>query len=160
MTQPATKIGYVKVLSEDPYRLAMREYTGLQLVTLLVPEYDAAIDHYVGALGFELVEDTDRGEGRRWVVVRPAGGGAGLVLARASTPEQVAAIGNQTGGRVGFFWHVDDFAATHARLVSAGVELLEEPRHESYGSVVVFRDGFGNRWDLMAPAAATSSTSK
>ena len=118
-------------------------------VALVVPDYDAAIAFYVGALGFELVEDTDQGGGKRWVVVRPPGGGAALLLARAVTEAQTAAIGNQTGGRVGFFLETDDFARDHAAFLAAGVMFEEAPRDEPYGMVAVFRDPFGNRWDLL-----------
>lgn len=121
----------------------------LATVTLVVPDYDAGIAFYVDQLGFELVEDTDMGGGKRWVVVSPSGGGASLLLARAATDSQAAAIGNQTGGRVAFFLETDDFADTHARFVAAGVTFHEEPRHEPYGTVAVFSDPFGNRWDLL-----------
>ncbi|MGA4729592.1 VOC family protein [Micromonospora taraxaci] len=124
----------------------------LGLVALLVREYDEAIDFYVGGLGFELVEDTPRPDGSRWVVVRPAGAReTALLLARASTLEQQARVGDQTGGRVGLFLHTEDFARDHARMVAAGVRFLEEPRHEAYGSVAVFVDLYGNRWDLLQP---------
>ena len=93
--------------------------------------------------------DIDLGDGKRWVMVAPSGAQTAVLLARADTPAQVAAIGNQTGGRVGFFLHTDDFATDHARLVAAGVHFEEEPRHESYGSVAVWVDPFGNRWDLL-----------
>ncbi|MFJ4918575.1 VOC family protein [Streptomyces sp. NPDC088725] len=126
----------------------------IALVTLVVDDYDKAIAHYTGALGFELVEDTDRGEGARWVVVRPPGadGATSLLLARATNDAQRAAVGAQTGGRVGFFLHTEDFARDHARMLAAGVRFLEEPRHEPYGSVAVFEDLYGNRWDLLQPA--------
>jgi catechol 2,3-dioxygenase-like lactoylglutathione lyase family enzyme len=126
----------------------------IALVTLVVRDYDEALSFYTGALGFELVEDTDRGDGSRWVVVRPRGAaaGTGLLLARAKDKGQRASVGAQTGGRVGFFLHTEDFAADHARMLAAGVRFLEEPRHESYGSVVVFEDLYGNRWDLLQPA--------
>ncbi len=131
----------------------------IDLTTLLVPEYDAAIAFFTEALGFDLVEDTPSttGDGRakRWVVVRPPGGGSGLLLAQADGDDQRAALGRQAGGRVGFFLHVDDFAAQHDRMVAAGVELLEEPRHEPYGTVVVFRDPYGNTWDLLGPPQAS-----
>ncbi|MEV1160012.1 VOC family protein [Micromonospora chokoriensis] len=124
----------------------------LGLVALLVREYDEAIDFYVGGLGFELVEDTPRPDGSRWVVVRPAGAQeTALLLARASTVEQQARVGDQTGGRVGLFLYTEDFARDHARMVAAGVRFLEEPRHEAYGSVAVFVDLYGNRWDLLQP---------
>ncbi|MGW3892796.1 VOC family protein [Micromonospora chokoriensis] len=124
----------------------------LGLVALLVREYDEAIDFYVGGLGFELVEDTRRPDGSRWVVVRPAGAReTALLLARASTVEQQARVGDQTGGRVGLFLYTEDFARDHARMVAAGVRFVEEPRHEAYGSVAVFIDLYGNRWDLLQP---------
>jgi catechol 2,3-dioxygenase-like lactoylglutathione lyase family enzyme len=124
--------------------------TRLALTTLVVPDYDAGIAFCVDALGVDLIEDTDMGAGKRWVVVGGREGGR-LLIAKAATPAQTAAIGNQTGGRVGFFAHTDDFAGAHARLVEAGVNFHEEPRHESYGTVAVFSDPFGNRWDLIEP---------
>ncbi|GGT18486.1 VOC family protein [Streptomyces purpureus] len=126
----------------------------IALVTLVVRDYDEAIAFYTDSLGFTLVEDTDRGDGSRWVVVRPPGatGGTDLLLARAKDDRQAAAVGAQTGGRVGFFLHTHDFAADHARMLAAGVRFLEEPRHEPYGSVAVFEDLYGNRWDLLQPA--------
>ncbi|UYQ65187.1 VOC family protein [Streptomyces peucetius] len=125
----------------------------IALVTLVVRDYDEAIAFYTDALGFELVEDTDRGDSSRWVVVRPPGSapGTGLLLARAKDAEQRGCVGAQTGGRVGFFLHTDDFARDHARMTAAGVRFLEEPRHETYGSVAVFEDLYGNRWDLLEP---------
>ncbi|MEI5673962.1 MULTISPECIES: VOC family protein [unclassified Nocardioides] len=128
----------------------------LDLVTLVVPDYDPAIAFFVDALGFELAEDTPRGTAsdgspKRWVVVRPPGGGAGLLLARADGDDQAAAVGRQAGGRVGFFLQVDDFAATYDRMSAHGVDFLEQPRHEEYGTVVVFRDVAGNTWDLLGP---------
>ena len=127
----------------------------LGLVALVVREYDEAIDFYVGGLGFELVEDTARPDGSRWVVIRPPGAReTALLLARASTPEQRGRIGDQTGGRVGFFLYTEDFARDHARMTAAGVRFLEEPRHEAYGSVAVFADLYGNRWDLLQPRTA------
>jgi catechol 2,3-dioxygenase-like lactoylglutathione lyase family enzyme len=121
----------------------------LDLTTLVVRDYDEAIAFFVDAVGFELAEDTPRGEGKRWVVVRPPGGGSGLLLAQASGEAQQAIVGGQTGGRVGFFLRVEEFAPQHARMVAAGVEFLEEPRHEEYGSVAVWRDVAGNTWDLL-----------
>lgn len=119
-------------------------------VALVVPDYDAGIAFYCGALGFDLLEDTDQGGGKRWVLVQPPGATeTALLLARAVTDSQRAAIGNQTGGRVGFFLETDDFEADHARMRAAGVHFEEEPRHETYGTVAVFRDPFGNRWDLL-----------
>ncbi|MFF5055822.1 VOC family protein [Micromonospora sp. NPDC000663] len=124
----------------------------LGLVALLVGEYDEAVDFYVGSLGFELVEDTPRADGSRWVVVRPPGAReTALLLARARGPEQRARVGDQTGGRVALFLYTEDFARDHARMVAAGVRFLEEPRHEPYGSVAVFADLYGNKWDLLQP---------
>lgn len=127
----------------------------LALTTLLVDDYDEAIAFFVDVLGFDLEEDSpataDDGSAKRWVVVRPGGGGAGLLLAQASTDDQRARVGDQTGGRVGFFLHVEDFDAQYRRMVDAGVVFDEEPRHEPYGTVVVFRDVAGNGWDLLGP---------
>jgi catechol 2,3-dioxygenase-like lactoylglutathione lyase family enzyme len=122
-------------------------------VTLVVPDYDAAIAFYVGALGFELLEDADLGGGKRWVRVGPRGAETCLLLAKAATPEQAASIGNQTGGRVGFFLHTDDFARDLAAMSAKGVRFLEEPRNESYATVAVFADPFGNKWDLLQAKA-------
>ncbi|MEU9861584.1 VOC family protein [Streptomyces sp. NPDC047971] len=129
--------------------------SSIALITLVVRDYDEAIAFYTDALGFDLAEDTNRGDGTRWVVVRPAGGpaGTGLLLARAKDTAQESAVGAQTGGRVGFFLHTDDFARDHARMTAAGVRFLEAPRHEPYGSVAVFEDLYGNRWDLLQPTS-------
>lgn len=116
---------------------------------LVVPDYDIAIDFYVNTLGFDLIEDTRQSETKRWVLVAPKGAETRILLAKADKPEQQDAIGNQTGGRVGFFLNTDNFSDDHAELLAAGVHFEEEPRHESYGSVAVFRDPFGNRWDLL-----------
>lgn len=125
----------------------------LALVTLLVRDYDAAIRWYVDVLGFDLVEDTPLSPTRRWVRVAPRGGtGAAPHLARADTPEQEAAVGRQTGGRVGFFLVTDDFARDHAAMAARGVVFAEEPRREAYGAVAVFMDLYGNRFDLIEPA--------
>ena len=123
----------------------------LSLITLLVPDYDAAIAFFT-ALDFTLVDDTDQGGGKRWVVMRPPGGGSDLLLARP-VGRQSAAIGNQTGGRVAFFLTSTDFAADARRIRAAGGTFEEEPRDQPYGTVAVFRDPFGNRWDLIQPAA-------
>ena len=121
----------------------------LSSVALLVPDYDAGIRYFVGTLGFRLIEDRDLGAGKRWVRVAPESGGTALLLAQASGPEQRRAIGNQTGGRVGFFLQTDDFDTDHARFAARGVTFLESPRTEAYGKVAVFRDPFGNLWDLL-----------
>ena len=125
----------------------------LARVTIVVDEYDPAISFFVDVLGFDLVEDTSAltndGREKRWVVVRPPGGETGILLARADGDAQAAVVGNQAAGRVGFFLQVDDFDATYARLVEAGVELVGAPRSEPYGRVVVFVDVAGNRWDLL-----------
>lgn len=128
----------------------------LATVALIVPDYDDAISFFTAALGFELQEDRamDETGTKRWVVVRPADGqGATLLLARAATPEQAALVGRQWGGRVGLFLHTTDFAAMQARMLAHGVRFLEEPRDEPYGRVAVFEDRWGNRWDLLQPAA-------
>ncbi|MGV8960942.1 MAG: VOC family protein [Stenotrophomonas sp.] len=123
----------------------------LALVTLVVADYDEAIAWYTGALGFALLQDIDQGD-KRWVVVgRSDGSAAALLLARASNDEQRAHIGNQTGGRVGFFLHTDDFWRDYAAMRAFGVEFLETPREEIYATVAVFRDLYGNTWDLLEP---------
>lgn len=121
-------------------------------MTLVVRDYDEAIRYYVEGLGFTLVEDTPQ-EGKRWVVVS-AGEGASLLLAQAGTDQQRARVGDQTGGRVGFFLTTDDFDRDHARMTEFGVHFLETPRDEIYGKVAVFEDLYGNRWDLFQPARA------
>lgn len=122
----------------------------LFLVTLVVPDYDRAIAWYRDVLGFVLAADNPLDGEKRWVVMRPdEHSGAGLLLARADGDDQAAAIGNQTGGRVAFFLQTDDFARDHALYRARGVEFIEEPRHEDYGTVAVFKDAFGNLWDLI-----------
>jgi catechol 2,3-dioxygenase-like lactoylglutathione lyase family enzyme len=128
----------------------------LEHVSVIVEDYDAAIAFFVGALGFELVEDspalsTVTGEAKRWVVVRPPGAVSGLLLARADGERQTHAVGEQFAGRVGLFLRVDDFDGQYQRMRDAGVEFVGEPRAEPYGRVVVFRDIAGNRWDLLGP---------
>jgi catechol 2,3-dioxygenase-like lactoylglutathione lyase family enzyme len=118
-------------------------------IALLVRDYDQALAYYVGVLGFELVEDTDLGQGKRWVRVAPQGAETSLLLAQARGEHQLAATGNQTGGRVFLFLHTADFWADYARFKARGVAFLEEPRHEIYGHVVVFADIYGNKWDLL-----------
>jgi catechol 2,3-dioxygenase-like lactoylglutathione lyase family enzyme len=119
-------------------------------VALLVRDYDEAIDWFTSCLRFQLLEDLDMGGGKRWVLVTPGGGaGTSLLLARAATPDQAGAVGNQSGGRVFLFLHTDDFQRDYEHMKSRGVTFLEEPRRESYGTVVVFQDLYGNRWDLL-----------
>jgi catechol 2,3-dioxygenase-like lactoylglutathione lyase family enzyme len=125
------------------------------LVTIVVEEYEPAIEFFVDLLGFELVEDTamstDDARPRRWVVVRPPGADTGIVLARADGERQAAAVGNQCAGRVSFFLQVDDFTTAYERMRTAGVEFVASPRDERYGRVAVFLDVVGNRWDLLGP---------
>jgi len=127
----------------------------LELIALIVSDYDAAIHFFVDILAFDLVEDTpsltNDGRPKRWVVVRPPGAETGILLARADGPDQSPVVGRQVAGRVGFFLRVDDFEAQYARMKAAGVEFAGEPRHEAYGSVVVFVDVAGNKWDLLGP---------
>ena len=127
----------------------------IELVTIVVEEYDPAIAFFVGVLQFELVEDspslTNDGRAKRWVVVTPPGAVTGILLARADGERQAKAVGDQFAGRVGFFLRVDDFEAAHRRMVSAGVEFVTAPRNEAYGRVAVFLDIAGNRWDLLGP---------
>lgn len=120
----------------------------LGLISLIVPGYDEAIAFYCGKLGFALTEDLDQGH-KRWVTVQPPGGGAGIVLARAENAQQRAAIGRQGAGRVWLFLQTDDFARDHRAMTLAGIAFEEAPRHEPYGTVAVWRDIFGNRWDLV-----------
>jgi catechol 2,3-dioxygenase-like lactoylglutathione lyase family enzyme len=121
----------------------------LALVAVTVRDYDEALAFYVGALGFDKLEDTDLGGGKRWVRVRPPGLGTEILLARAVTPEQLASVGNQTGGRVFLFLETDDFQRDYQRLVARGVVFVRPPRDEPYGTVAVFRDLYGNLFDLV-----------
>lgn len=129
----------------------------IEQFTIIVDEYDEAIEFFVGALGFDLVEDspslTNDGRPKRWVVVRPPGAQTGILLARADGQDQAAAVGNQMAGRVGYFLRADDFDAAHERMTAAGVQFLTPPRTEPYGRVAVFLDLAGNKWDLLGPAA-------
>ena len=128
----------------------------LATVTLLVHDCDEAIRFFVEALRFELVEDTPRGPGKRWVVVAPTRNvGAALLLAKAANAEQKACVGNQAGGRVFLFLHTSDFAADHAHMQAHGVRFLEAPRSEPHGTVAIFQDLCGNKWDLLQPAGST-----
>ena len=126
----------------------------LALISILVPDYDEALHFYVGVLGFELREDTMLSADKRWVVVAPSGGQCAILLARAASAEQCAAIGRQAGGRVFLFLHTKDFAGDHASPLRRGVRFAESPRDEPYGTVAVFEDPFGNRWDLIEPRHA------
>ena len=130
----------------------------LELVAIVVADYDAAIQFFVEKLGFELTVDspssTNDGRPKRWVVVRPPGAQTGILLARADGGAQAAVVGNQVAGRVGFFLRVNDFDASYARMRGAGVEFLTTPRAEPFGRVAVFKDIAGNKWDLLGPATA------
>ncbi len=127
----------------------------LQLVAIVVQDYDTAIAFFVDALGFELVEDspslTNAGNPKRWVVVRPPGAQTGILLAQADGEDQSGVVGNQVAGRVGFFLRVDDFELAFRRMIDAGIEFVGKPREETYGRVAVFLDIEGNRWDLLGP---------
>ncbi|MEF2073787.1 VOC family protein [Consotaella aegiceratis] len=123
----------------------------LALVTLLVRDYDEAIAWFQSRLGFRLVEDGDLGDGKRWVVIAAPGCDTGLLLARAVGPEQLGRVGDQAAGRVFLFLHTDDFERDHRAMLAQDVEFYEKPRHESYGTVAVFRDLYGNFWDLIEP---------
>jgi catechol 2,3-dioxygenase-like lactoylglutathione lyase family enzyme len=119
-------------------------------IAIVVRDYDEAIDFYTRVMDFELLEDSPREPGKRWVLVAPRGNrGSSLLLARAASPEQQSRVGNQTGGRVFLFLHTDDFRRDHERLLAHGVHFTENPRCESYGTVAVFEDLYGNRWDLI-----------
>jgi catechol 2,3-dioxygenase-like lactoylglutathione lyase family enzyme len=127
----------------------------IDLVTIVVDDYDPAIEFFIDVLGFDLVEDspslTNDGRPKRWVVVRPPGAETGILLARADGKRQTPVVGNQVAGRVGFFLRVDDFDAAYGRMVIAGVKFVTSPRTEPYGQVAVFLDIVGNRWDLLGP---------
>jgi catechol 2,3-dioxygenase-like lactoylglutathione lyase family enzyme len=125
----------------------------LGLIAVVVRDYDEAIDFYTRVLGFELVEDTPQTPTKRWVRVRPPGSrGTELLLARAATPEQETRIGNQTGGRVFLFLYTDHFDRDYNRYRAQGVRFVRQPSVESYGTVAVFEDLYGNKWDLIQPA--------
>ena len=121
----------------------------LGMIAIVVDDYDTAISHYVNDLNFSLIEDTALSSDKRWVVVAPSADGAKILLAKASNQAQRAAIGNSTGGRVGFFLYTSDFAQTFERFTSKGIKFMEEPRQEAYGQVEVFQDKYGNKWDLI-----------
>ena len=121
----------------------------LALLSILVPDYDAGIAFFVEKLGFALLEDTDLGDGKRWVRVAPLGAQTGFLLAKAVGERQIAAIGEQGGGRVWLFLQTENFTRDHATMFANGVHFEEAPRNEPYGQVAVFNDPFGNRWDLI-----------
>jgi uncharacterized glyoxalase superfamily protein PhnB len=125
-------------------------------ISLLVKEYDEAIEYYTNTLGFELIEDTKLSNAKRWVVIKPRGSGEGcqILLAKASTSEQINCIGNQTGGRVFLFLYTDDFMRDYNNYTSRGVEFIRPIQHEPYGTVSVFKDIYGNLWDLIGPNAS------
>ena len=126
----------------------------LTAVTYLVRDYDEAIHWFIQCLGFQLLEDADMGGGKRWVRVAAAGSGSAFILAKAANAAQRRAIANAAGGRVAYFLHTDDFLKTHQRMIKAGIKFREQPRHESYGTVAVFEDLYGNGWDLIGPRKA------
>jgi len=119
------------------------------MIAIVIDEYDLAISHYVEDLGFTLIEDKEMSPEKRWVVVAPSSQGAKILLARAASDQQKAAIGNSTGGRVGFFLYTTNFSETYETYKSRGIEFIERPRQEAYGQVVVFKDKYGNKWDLI-----------
>ena len=126
----------------------------LAAVALVVRDYDEALDFYIGKLGFELIEDTRLSDSKRWVLVAPPGAEEmRLLLAKADSPEQKTRIGNQAGGRVFLFLHTDDFQRDYEAYRARGVRFLEAPRRETYGTVAVFADLYGNKWDLIQPAS-------
>ena len=119
------------------------------MIAIVVDDYDVAISHYVNDLGFTLIEDKVMSPEKRWVVVAPSTEGARILLAKAANDQQRAAIGNSTGGRVGFFMYTTSFTETYEKYSSRGIEFIESPRLEAYGQVVVFKDLYGNKWDLI-----------
>ena len=121
----------------------------LGMIAIVIDDYDVAISHYVNDLGFTLIEDKEMTPEKRWVVVAPSKDGAKILLAKASNDQQRAAIGNSTGGRVGFFMYTTNFNETYKTYSSRGIEFIETPRQEAYGQVVVFKDKYGNKWDLI-----------
>ena len=121
----------------------------LGMIAIVIDEYDAAISHYVNDLDFILVEDSALSPEKRWVVIAPSLQGAMILLAKAASDQQKAAIGNSTGGRVGFFLYTTNFSETYETYKSRGIEFIEQPRQEEYGKVVVFKDKYGNKWDLI-----------
>ncbi|MEN9742178.1 MAG: hypothetical protein RIR66_1134 [Actinomycetota bacterium] len=123
--------------------------SGLGMVTIVVDDYDKAIAHYCQSLGFKLIEDTKLDEAKRWVVLSTGSTGLNILLAKASNDAQMAAIGNSTGGRVAFFLYTNNFDQTYADYLERDIEFTEQPRNEKFGKVVVFKDSYGNKWDLI-----------
>jgi uncharacterized glyoxalase superfamily protein PhnB len=123
--------------------------TSLGMIAIVVDDYETAIEHYTRDLGFALIEDKELTPEKRWVVIAPSAHGARILLAKASNSQQTAAIGNSTGGRVGFFLYTDDFQETYQNYLARGIEFIETPRNETFGQVVVFKDKYGNKWDLI-----------
>jgi uncharacterized glyoxalase superfamily protein PhnB len=123
--------------------------TTLGMISIVIPNYDEAIAHYVNDLGFTLIEDTALSPDKRWVVIAPSTQGSRILLAQASNQAQIDAIGNSTGGRVAFFLYTENFVETYQNYLARGVEFTETPRNESFGQVVVFKDKYGNKWDLI-----------
>jgi uncharacterized glyoxalase superfamily protein PhnB len=126
----------------------------LGMIAIVIDDYDLAISHYVNDLGFTLIEDKEMTPEKRWVVVAPGKAGARILLAKAANDQQRAAIGNSTGGRVGFFMYTTNFNETYENYGSRGIEFIETPRQEVYGQVVVFKDKYGNKWDLIESTSA------
>ena len=124
------------------------------MIAIVIDDYDLAISHYVNDLGFTLIEDKEMTPEKRWVVVAPGKDGAKILLAKAANDQQRAAIGNSTGGRVGFFMYTTNFNETYETYSSRGIEFIETPRQEAYGQVVVFKDKYGNKWDLIESTSA------
>jgi uncharacterized glyoxalase superfamily protein PhnB len=123
--------------------------TSLGMIAIVVDDYETAIEHYTRDLGFALIEDKELTPEKRWVVIAPSALGARILLAKASSIQQTAAIGNSTGGRVGFFLYTDNFTETYQSYLARGIEFIETPRNETFGQVVVFKDRYGNKWDLI-----------
>ena len=123
--------------------------TSLGMIAIVIDDYDTAIEHYTRDLGFALIEDKELTPEKRWVVIAPSSLGARILLAKASNSQQTAAIGNSTGGRVGFFLYTDNFTETYQSYLARGIEFTVTPRNETFGQVVVFKDKYGNKWDLI-----------
>jgi uncharacterized glyoxalase superfamily protein PhnB len=121
----------------------------LGMIAIVIDDYDSAIEHYTKDLGFTLIEDKEMNPEKRWVVLAPGSTGARILLAKAANSEQVAAIGNSTGGRVGYFLYTDNFQETYENYLARGIVFTETPRNEIFGQVVVFQDRYGNKWDLI-----------